>query len=430
MKKILIIPIILTLLLTTLVSAINFEMKDTFDQEEILTAKLSGDFIDPPLQQNIYFYRGHVRIAISPSIAKINDDYYLFAPLSGKTAGNYSVVIEDVSYKKASKTIEEDLIKNFTITENIVDFILDKGFVDTKSDFYIELENLLDEDLNLIMNITTVSGSEEGITSYAEDSDHELIINPGSEKIDFKVDIKEPTTKLIQFTSENTSYIIPVSLFIDEQSEASKLFSFKIEPPELDLTMNITSQLKKLIYIYNTGTGTLTDIKLRLSDSLKPYVTISEYTFGQIRPENNAHLNMTLLSSGTDGKVISGELFVETEQGLADSMKIVVETKKGYVPSPEELAPQLSTDETCEGVGGKICDKDTEECTSQEFPARNGICCSGGACKTLPGKSPLGKILGWSLLVIIILVGVWFFLKKYKKVKKPIDLLKIAQGKK
>ena len=172
MKKIVLFFIVI-LLLTALVSAINFEMKDTFDREEVLTARLSGDFVDPPLKQNIFFYRGHVRIAIDPSIARIGNDYYLFAPLSGKTQGNYSIVIKEISYTKGSQTIEEDLIKNFTITENLTNFLIDKGFVDTKDDFYIELENLLDEDLEITMNITTISGSEEAITSHEEDTEYE-----------------------------------------------------------------------------------------------------------------------------------------------------------------------------------------------------------------------------------------------------------------
>jgi hypothetical protein len=428
MKKIFIILIFLIFSMT-LVSAINFEMKDTFDQEEVLMAKLSGDFINPPLKQNIFFYRGHVRIAINPSIAKINEDYYVFAPLSGKTSANYSVIIEEVSYKKASKIIEEDLVKNFTITENLIDFIIDKGFVDTKDDFYIEIENLLDEDLELIMNITTISGSEGGINSYSEDYNHELVIEPGSERIEFEIDIQKPTTKLIHFSSENTSYAIPVSLFIDEQAAASKIFSFKIEPPEFDITTNITSQLKKFIYIYNTGTGTLKDIKLTLDTSLKPYVTISKDEFGQILPGKNAHLNLSVSSTGTDGKIISGDLIVEVEeQKLKDSIEITVKTKKGYIPSPEEQAPRLQTDDTCKSTGGKICTKE-EECSETEFYALDDKCCPG-VCKPKPGKSPLGKIIGWGLLIIIILAVIWFFLKKYKKVKKPVDLLKIAKGKK
>ena len=296
MKKLLI-PIILILLLTTLVSAINFEMKDTFNREEVLMAKISGNFVDSPLQQNIYFYRGHVRIAISPFIAKIDSDYYLFAHLSGKTFGNYSIVIKDTSYRKEGKIIREDLVKNFTITEKIADFIIDKGFVDTKDDFYIEIENLLEEDLSITMNIITLSGLEEGITSHKEDTNYELIISQGLEKINFKTDIIEPSTKLIQFASKNTSYTIPASLFKDKPLE-SKSFAFEINPSELELTMNITSQRNKLIYIYNKATGTLTDIQLRLSDSLKPYVTISKDSFLRILPENNIHFNMTIITSG------------------------------------------------------------------------------------------------------------------------------------
>ena len=111
-------------------------------------------------------------------------------------------------------------------------------------------------------------------------------------------------------------------------------------------------------------------------------------------------------------------------------MKIIIETKKDYVASPEELALKLSTDKTCEEEGGKICSKG-EECSSKEseFRARDAICCPG-ECNPITAKSSFGRILGWSILIIIILAGVWFFLKKYKKVKKPIDLLKIAQGKK
>ena len=425
MKKVCI-PIIMIFLLLTLVSAIEFDMKESFDQEELLIARLSGDFIEPPLKQNIEFYRGHVRIAIDPFIAKIGSDYYIYAPLSGKTAANYSIVIEEISYRKARETIEEDLVKNFTITDDLIDFIVDKGFVDTKNDFYIELENLLDEDLDVKMNITTISGSEQGL-NYEDDTDYTFTINPGSEKINFETDIKEPSIKLMQFNSDETSYVLAVSLYVDEQ-EATKFFSFKIEPSEIDLTTNITAQLTRLIYIYNTGTGTLTDVELELSDSLKPYITISDDSFGQILPEKNAHLNLSISSPGEDGKSISGELFVETEQNLADSIRIVIEAKRGYVPSDEELAPQLQTDEKCENTGGEICSED-EECDGTEFYALDNKCCAG-KCVPLPGKSPILKILGWSLLVVIVLVGIWFFLKKYKKVKKPVDLLKVAQRKK
>lgn len=429
MRKEFAIIIFLTFLIIPLASAINFDMKDTFHEEEVLIARLSGDFINPPLKENINFYRGHVVTGIDYSITKIGEDYYLFAPLSGRAPNNYSIVIEEVSYKKGSKTIEEDLVKNFTIIGGLVDFIIDKGFLNTKNNFYIELENLLDEDLEVTMNITPISGSDQGIINYEEESNYDFTLTPGSERIDFEIDVRDPTIKLIQFTSSNTSYEIPVSLYRDELAEASKIYSLRIDPSELDLTMNLSSQRNKLISIYNTGTGTLEDIKITLSDSLKPYVTISNTVFGQIIPGNNARLNMTILASATDGKVISGDLTIETSNGLSDSIEIRVESKEGYVASAEELATDLRTDDTCSSLPGGVVCTEEEECAGEKVSAKDAPCCIG-TCNPKSKPSSFGKIIGWVLLIVIILAGVWFFFKKYKKVKTPVDLLKIAKGKK
>lgn len=428
MKRSFIFIVFLIILILPLTSAINFEMKDSFNKEEILTAKLSGDFINPPLQQNIYLYRGHVTSPADVSIAKINDEYYIYAPLAGKTPDNYSLVIENISYKKGSILITNHLVKNFSITDNLVDFIIDKGFINTKTDFFIELENLLDEDLGLNMNITTLSGEEGGITSYEEDEDYPLTLNPGSEKINFKINITKPTIKLIQFSSKNTSYSIPVSLSKDINVE-SKFYSFKIEPSEIGVTMNITDSRQKTIYIYNTGTGILTNIRLKLSDSLKPYVIISKDTFAQILTENNAKLNMSMLSSGTDGKTITGTLFIETGQGVSNSINISVTTEKGYVPTEEELSSQVYSDGKCASDGGKIC-SDNEECTETTFLAIDGVCCPGKKCIPKNEGSSLPMIIGWGILVLIIVVGAWFFLKKYRGIKKPLDILAAAKGRK
>ena len=220
------------------------------------------------------------------------------------------------------------------------------------------------------MNITTISGEESGITSFEEDEEYEFVISPGREKITFKLDVKEQTIKLIQFISNKTIYVIPVSLFIDEYAEESKYFSFKIEPKELDITMPTTGEpLKKLIYIYNKGSGALTDIKLTLSDSLKPFVTISEESFGRILPESNAHLNLSVTPSSE--KTLTGELLVETEQKLINSMRIIIKFEEGY---EADYTPEVSTSDKCEGLGGKVCTED-EICKTETFPAEDDVCC-------------------------------------------------------
>lgn len=426
MKKILIFFALFLVLASPLLSAIQFEMKESFAREEVLMAKLSGEFVQPPLRENIVFYRGHVRVAVDAQINKIDDDYYIYAPLSGKEPMNYSIVIEDISYMKGSQKITEDLTKNFTITEEYAEFILTPGAIVSNDDFSITLENLQDESIVITMNMITITGEEGGIFNYEDDEDYEFTVKPGKQAINFELEsLSGPTSKLINFSSENLTYTIPVSLYVDEQSEQSKIFAFDIWPEELELTIPTFDSLTKLIYIYNTGTGTLTDIRLKLSDSLKPYVTISEDRFGQILPNSNAHLNMSIVSGAESS--ISGKIEVITAENLYNEMRISIKFEEGYELTPEERAVPLSTDENC-GNKGKICLKD-EICEGQEVPSHDGVCCIGGLCKKkISGTT--WKWLGWIILVVLIIVGVWFYLKKYKGFKKPVDLLKIAQGKK
>jgi len=425
MKKRFIASVFLVLLTISFISAIEFDMKDEFKQEETLIAKLSGDFINPPLKQNIFLYRGHVRSAIEANIARVGEDYYIYAQLYGKKENNYSLVIEDISYKKARETISEDLVKNFTIINETVDFAISEGFVITKDDFSIKLENLKDEDLNIEFEITTLSGDEGGIALYEEDTTHEILINSGEETIDFEIDLSQgQTIKLIKFSSEDLTYEVPVSIFVDASSEQNKIYSFRIEPEEMNLEIPTTGEpVKRLVYIYNTGTGSLTNLKLSFSDSLKPYVTISEDAFGRIVPGSNANLNLSITPASE--KTISGHLLVETDQSLSNQLGIFISFKEG---ASGDLIPELTIDENCADIGHKVC-LDNEVCSNTEeiVYANDGVCCVG-TCRRETSSS-VGTIIGYLLLVVVIGVGVWFFLSRYKKTKKPVDLLKIARGK-
>src|SRR4030042_1425735 len=91
---------ILILLLLPLLPAVEFDMKDNYAQGETIIARISGNFVTSVTRDNIFFYRGHVRIAMEYDITKIGEDYYLYAILSGKSPADYSVSVEDVKYMK------------------------------------------------------------------------------------------------------------------------------------------------------------------------------------------------------------------------------------------------------------------------------------------------------------------------------------------
>ena len=116
LKGLLLLTFSLTVLiiLPTFISAVQIEMRDAYSQDETLIAKITGNFVDAFSSENIFFYREHVRVPTQFTLSKAGSDYYLYALLSGKTSGNYSLQIQDVRYKVGTQTKEDDVIKNFT----------------------------------------------------------------------------------------------------------------------------------------------------------------------------------------------------------------------------------------------------------------------------------------------------------------------------
>ena len=146
---------ILILLLVPIMSAIEFDMGTNLSRGETLTARVSGYFLEPILKENIFFYRGHVRIPMEYDVAKIDKRFYIYADLSDKTPNNYSLVIKNVRYMKGSQVSEEEITKDFSISEDTADFSINPGFVITKSDYFIEVQNLQDYQITIQIKTST-----------------------------------------------------------------------------------------------------------------------------------------------------------------------------------------------------------------------------------------------------------------------------------
>src|SRR3990172_11874056 len=142
------------------ISAIQIEMNEEFSQDETLMAKITGNFVDALTSNNIFFYREHVRVPTQFSLEKVESDYYLYALLSNKNAGNYSIQIQNLRYKIGTQVKDDDVIKNFTITEEIADFYVVPGFVRTEDDFSLELTNLRDGSLEVEITFGNYSSGD------------------------------------------------------------------------------------------------------------------------------------------------------------------------------------------------------------------------------------------------------------------------------
>lgn len=435
-----IIIILLLLLILPLASAVEFDMKSNFSQGETLMAKLSGNFLKQPFKEDVKFYRGHVEVPIEANIAKINDEFYIYAILPENEA-NYSIVIENVKYYKGSLISEENLVKNFSITGEVADFSVNPGFVISKDDFFVKVQNLQDYKLDIqiktkLLGDSTVNESKGFFASLF--GDNSVVTNEGGEssvtlksgeieKINFKLEsIESPVLKIIILSSGNTKYEIPVSIFLNESKQKVKDRDFEFEPSELNFSMTTNSNFTKIIYLSNKGGDDLKNISLEVSDSLKPYVSILPDNLDDLKKDQQAKIELKF-EADNEEKIIQGSIKAKESSGNEDIYAYVavnISFVEEFISSGQEVITKST--KTCQEMEGVIC-IEKQECNGEIKDAKDDKCCIG-TCE-VKVQSSTGKIIGWLIIIGIVCFLIWFFKFKYRGAKRDINLFKIRKRK-
>lgn len=428
MKKVLIIFFAL-LFLFPLATAIEIDMKTDFSQGETLIAKISGNFYEPISKEDIIFNRGHVRTSIIPFVTEINNNFYIYAQLLDKSPNNYSIIIENAKFIQGNTIIEEDILKNFSITENFADFSVNPGFVLTNEDFFIEIRNLKDNEVNVVSTISDESSSNTGFfaslfgdVNYVNDGPI-VTLKPGEiKKINFEISGLEDFG-VIRLSSENSEYEIPFNVFSREEEEKEKRFRF--EPSEIDVSMATDSETFKIVYLRNLGEETIENISLEVSDSLAPYIGLSIDNIDKLEGNSSKKINVYFYSYEEE-VIVKGEIIASSGNDYAYA-SVFLDSLKDFIPLDDnEEKPTFSSSKTCSELNGNICTS-TQKCDGEIEYATDNVCCIG-ECVEIE-ESPTGMILGWTILILIILFLIWFYLKRYKKVEGISDLINILKKK-
>lgn len=431
MKKSLIFISILFLFMIPLISAVEVEMKTNFSQGETLMAKVSGNFLEPILKENIFFYRRHMRTSLIPEVTEINDEFYIYSPILKKEEvipDNYSIVIKNVKYFKGSQVIGEDIVKNFSIIDNTADFSINPGFVVTQDNFFIDVQNLQDYKITIYSRILGNETSEEGgFFDFLFGGNEEslqgtttTLISGEKAEINFDIINFNQTFNIVELSTENLTYQIPVYILAKEEQE-EKEKRFNLEPSYLNITLPTNSNTTRIIYLYNTGEDTLKNISLSVSNSLKPYINLSIENIEELESNDSVKFNLYIFSE--EEAEIEGHIKAITEdETLLTYSEISLDFLRDYVPEDEPFATK-----TCLEWNGTICDED-EECDEDPVTTKDAVCCLGN-CKKIK-KSPVGAIIGWAIVILVISFLAWFFLTKYRKAQRPVDLLGIAEKRK
>lgn len=407
---------LLILLLVPLISAVEFDVNDEFSQGETLMAKVSGNFLQPLQKENVVFYRGHVRVPMEHDIKRLEDEYFIYASLLGKEENNYSIALENIQYMSGAEVSEEDIVREFSINNQTADFWITPGFANTNP-FTIDVQNLQDNEITIEMK------TKEDVEDAGEEYQEPIDIKSGQTKsIEFLIETPEPVFRWIEISTENLAYNIPASLPAVEV-EVEELF--RIEPDSFIVSSATGQETTRTVYIYNTGEEALRDITISLSDSLKDYASISETEISRINPDSNAPIEITFSSE----QEIEVEGHIKAEQDLEIVYcEISAKFLQDYIDTTIPPDPETSEEKTCAELGYPICSSD-QVCSSGDLVyAKDSPCCVG-VCNERE-TSGRGALIG--ILIIVVVAGfvIWFFKKKYKGAKKPLDLLKIARGKK
>ncbi len=415
--------LVLLLIIFPMTSAVEFNLNPAYKSGETIITKISGNFLSSLAKENIFFYKEHVRVPVDYGIEKINKEYYLYASLEGKTEGNYSISVKNVQYMNGAETLSDDLVRNFSITNETADFSLKPGAIVSAGKFSLEIQNLKDEQLSIMVTTKIANGSERDISVVAGETTAKLIsvslVSGESGKIYFESGEGFPTFQKIKLSSANLTYEVPVYIF------SSAIFSedsYKIEPPEIISSIPSEKITKRTIFIYNSGDTEIENISMSLSDSISSFVNVSPAHVDSLAPNTNLPLELSFFSPGEIEA--SGTLKVNINGETMLYSQISLKFLRDFVPANDS---QQSSVKTCGELTGKIC-KSGEACDSQIVYAKDNVCCLGN-CVSTKEKSPWGTIIGFAIFFILVVVGLWFYKTKYKKAGKPVNLLDIARGK-
>jgi len=210
-----------------------------------------------------------------------------------------------------------------------------------------------------------------------------------------------------------------------EGNESEEQKSFKFEESELDITMPTNSNTLREIYLYNTGDTTIENISLTISGKLKNYISLPVDEIDKLEPNSSVKIELDFHSFDKDIE-IQGKLTAK-EEDISTYFEIFLEIIEDYSPSNGNTYTPNPQIKTCAELEGEICTSD-EECDIDNIIAKDNLCCLG-ECGGEESSST-GKIIGWSIVGIVLVFLLWFFKKKYRGAKKEVDLLKVAKGKK
>ena len=129
------------------------------------------------------------------------------------------------------------------------------------------------------------------------------------------------------------------------------------------------------------------------------------------------------VNSAEEEMTLEGKITARAEN-LTASFALNIDFVKDYVPVNGSDGGEEIVLTTCPQLNGTIC-TDQQKCTGDSVSVTQGTCCLA-KCEQIGEESSTGKYIGWGIVIVVLILLFWFF-KRYKRVRPKVDLLKIGQ---
>lgn len=359
----------------SLVSSASIEMDSEFDREGLMIVIISGNFEKIPKIEDIVVFRRDTPTIIAlenRDLKKIGEDYY-FSAKAPINQGNYTLEIGNIIYRVGREFKDSPLLKNFSVSENLADFSVIPGTISAKESFSIKIENLKEIGITLSAKLLEI----EDIFSLRAGESRTLNFNAKT--------IPASVLNYLEIETENTKYNIPVFIFEGASDEEPLEKRFEFIPTSINATFATNSPGKRIIYLSNTGGQNLENISLIVSRDLRDLVILSADSLDKLEKDSMVRIEVDFPPQEKEGYY---EGHISAREGFIYSyLPVSIDFIKDYIPEendtidpfPDYKIPPIIEDE--------------------------------------PEETNLGKTIGWVILILVILVVAWFFIKKYKGVK-------------
>ncbi len=380
------------------ISAVTINLvKSEYYSGETLQAEISGGFVDSLLDSNIGIYKEgavHKSPTGDSGIVKDETKYYYYALLP-QEPGKYSLRIENTKHYENNNATTATIEKNFTITETNSSYLsFSPGYIKTTTDFKIIVKSY-NEEQNIKVEFPLKDFEQNFSLGYGFSKNIYLSISG--------------LTGVSRDSIKINSYTLPVIVVMNDSSSTND--SSIIDRYNLSDIIEVDPRGLNILLPKNKENIFPIDIRNTRQEFYNIELTTSDKEL-KIEPEEIIGFNGTQRINLTISSNRSFNGYIKISHG-DNSLRIpinleVSDNASAFNSTPVEVNPS----KTCSDLGGKICNYESgEECDKITYDANNKACCLSGC---MGKKTSYGWL--WGLLLLIVLgVGVWYFLKKAKK---------------